>query len=839
MNMSFSAFFDNQDDPGADPRADAEREAERPPVRRGQRTRKVAEQDRQELKAATEREVDEIVTQYHALLPREKAGKTAAIYARYSTEFQQSIGAQVRAVLDWALKHEVFVPREFVFFDMGIRGHTRQRPGLDCLQKVLERREVDILLVLATHRLFRKMSSALGFVEEHVVERNLRAVFVASGIDTADGEVWQPTLALRSWMDERATKVYGANISAAHLESYMKGRVVTIIPYGYRGEEITGQINRRNRPVCLLKPDPAESIWVKRIFRWFVTDRVGVAEITWRLNQAVDESGSTAPWSFKTVYNTLKNPIYRGWWIFGKKIDQWDPHRKQMKRVKREEPLRQEQREELRIVDDETWNFAQLRMAEKSRLFERKPYGDRRASRWAMLNGLFFCPAHDRPLIAFNNTILSCYDCQFMPPDRRPLYSGLNRKVALEVLCQALAERIGRDDRMVESVLAACQQAAGRMQRPNPGHTPKLRARLDELERQIDFIYSNAGKTDRDRAKDTAWLNRLRKERNEAKDLLVALELDRIRPVRVPDEAEVRGLLGKLAAILATAITERSEEGIARVRDVLCRLTGGRIDLVQCGHRSPHAGWLQGRFHPLSGLVAPYAGRVPVLDPAEKVVLDFRKVPPYQALAERIKALVDEGQPYSAIIRLTGVKSGTVDKALRYWHMQHGQIRIDGGFRRKEGLLDKVTPVANPSLPPPMSKQNSPQNERFLGRTRDRYARIKALHEEGHSVLEIARKLGITERTIYRALATDRERRGIIPIDTRPQHIKNRSERAKALTDQGHTIKEIAKILEVSVSTVQKDLRAWLGRHSSGLELPDPSSGIQATGSENGYIDLA
>ena len=50
------------------------------------------------------------------------------------------------------------------------------------------RKAVDVLLVFSTNRLSRKIYKAMQFVEEEVVERGIRCLFVKSGVDTADAE---------------------------------------------------------------------------------------------------------------------------------------------------------------------------------------------------------------------------------------------------------------------------------------------------------------------------------------------------------------------------------------------------------------------------------------------------------------------------------------------------------------------------------------------------------------------------------------------------------------------------------------------------------------------------
>ena len=74
---------------------------------------------------------------------------------------------------------------------MAVRGYKDRRPGLAALRQAINAKAFDVFLAFATSRLFRKAYKALQFVEEELVEKGFRAVFVKSSIDTADGDKWR------------------------------------------------------------------------------------------------------------------------------------------------------------------------------------------------------------------------------------------------------------------------------------------------------------------------------------------------------------------------------------------------------------------------------------------------------------------------------------------------------------------------------------------------------------------------------------------------------------------------------------------------------------------------
>ena len=55
--------------------------------------------------------IDRVYEDYLRTLPHTRPVERAAIYARYSTKFQDSLVDQVREILAWTASHELFVPR--------------------------------------------------------------------------------------------------------------------------------------------------------------------------------------------------------------------------------------------------------------------------------------------------------------------------------------------------------------------------------------------------------------------------------------------------------------------------------------------------------------------------------------------------------------------------------------------------------------------------------------------------------------------------------------------------------------------------------------------------------
>jgi site-specific DNA recombinase len=115
------------------------RRLQRAARRKGPRGRDAVDADRQQLLDETERLIDGIAAEFGEGSRGDRPAEVGAIYARYSTNFQQSVGDQVRALLEAASQRGIYVPREHIYFDLAVSGAKERRPGLQALQRTLAR----------------------------------------------------------------------------------------------------------------------------------------------------------------------------------------------------------------------------------------------------------------------------------------------------------------------------------------------------------------------------------------------------------------------------------------------------------------------------------------------------------------------------------------------------------------------------------------------------------------------------------------------------------------------------------------------------------------------------
>jgi DNA invertase Pin-like site-specific DNA recombinase len=718
------------------------------------RSRKEVEAERQKLREETERAIDALFADASLVVRPERAIGIAAIYARYSTDFQHSVADQIRSCLEAAVRMELHVPRSSVFYDLAISGAKEKRPGLNSVREHLARKRANVLLVLTTNRLFRKMYKCMKFVEEEVVERGLRSVFVKSGIDTADGNRWRLPLQMNAMVDEMTSTMYAENIRAAHEGLFLQGLVVSTLPFGFTGKEVAGRPTKKNRPRQAIAIHPSESDWVKKIYHWFVTDRLPMARILERLNSEncpLPPKAFGGYWSPNALRYLLENPKYRGWWEYGKGQNIWQSGADYSKRVMRAQPLKGVQFDHLRLVSDRDWFAAQKLLAESPQRAGRKPRDGNRATRPRVLNGLLFCAAHDRPLTVSGHRgqFMCCTVCRHLPIADRPLHTYLNRRLALRLICERVASLIRSDHSLTARIVEFCQHTVAQAVRPEVDRLSALRSQRDRLTRQIEFILQNPGESEDDRREASAKLKSLRTERSTVAAELGVLEAAAKQPVVVPTADDVAKMLQELADILVGASVGRDPADAGTVRAILELVTGGRIDIIQVGEKRKFKGWPEARFRPrILEMALSRLNAGACFDDAAlpEISILIRADTIASRYADQVHELAEQGMLLTGIAEKLQIERHQVADALQIWNERNGlPAPLDGRSRRAQMPQKRL--------------------ERAVFQTISED--VKKLYDEGLLIDEIAESVGWIRDTVRSALNYWFSSRGLCRPDGR------------------------------------------------------------------------
>ena len=159
-------------------------------------------------------------------------------------------------------------------------------------------------------------------------------------------------------------------------------------------------------------------------------------------------------------------------------------------------------------------------------------------------------------------------------------------------------------------------------------------------------MLTHVGETEEDEREAAAVLAELRRQRAEIRAAISSLEAASNRKVEIPTEEQVVAMLDDFGQILTAAAGGELGDDAGRARAIIAQLTGGRIELCQCGERKAQRGWLQGRFiSRLPSVASEMLTGIPVgfSDDGIEVTIDFRHPVPYDAEAELAKELYDKG----------------------------------------------------------------------------------------------------------------------------------------------------------------------------------------------------
>lgn len=691
--------------------------------------------------------------------------RRGAIYARFSTKFQRSIADQIRECLAWAEAHGIIVDKRHIFVDEGKSGRTHKREGFQALLAALAGDEIDVVICLSTNRLYRKMYRALQLVEEDIVGKGKRAVFVAQNIDTERTEFWRALFQVFAMQDEMQVQMLTDLVRAGHQGLALNGRVWGTITFGYVGEIIEGVTTKSHKPAKKWAIDPVAREWVLKIFIWFVVEEHSLRWIAAEMNRLgapLPPRTTLARWTREAVGGVLRNRRYIGDWPYGRTETKWQAKAGYGRQVERDEPRLAVTAEHLRLIDDMTFLKAQELLL-KRQCYGGRPKGSGVERDSHLVSGLLWCPAHERSL-QITNTQGAMY-CPACKENAAPaLYSSVFRARAESLIIYKVVEIIRADVDLVARTIGKCTRHVEAMQAADPKPLKDLERQLSVLESKIKFVFANPGETEEDQKENAAELSILRRERAKLNTVIADTKKALGNPMRVPTEQEIEALVSGFVNILQNAAISEDREVRLRARRVVHFVTGGKIVMSQQGEVKPRKGWLRGTF--TVNLDALVLGALDFPANADKVVavsIDFRKQSAIEEIADEVVELFNQGLHYKTIARVLSERHAAkishtlVVKALHFGLAARGVATPDGRIRR--------TTLSRWTVDPDFQEKLMPQ--------------VMEMYNADVLLVEIARKLDVDRNTVTAIVARwhreqglpvpdGRERRSSLEVKSRP-----------------------------------------------------------------------
>jgi len=688
--------------------------------------------------------------------PASIVGQPAASYARFSSDLQSesSLADQQRECRQRATRDGADLRPEMEFSDAAVSGTKRDRLGLDAMLQSAAQGAFKVLYLYSLSRLARESVITMPLLKDLVHNRGVRVISIQDGIDTLQ-ENWTLLASIISVQHENYIKDLGNSVRRGQTGNVLGGRFsVGDQCFGYTSVPVEGsQAGRRGRnakPRKEYRIDDAVSPWVARIFDWFVNDKMGFTKIARNLTEqgAPKDHRSTKPgWHPSYVRRVLTNTKYVGRWPWGKKINRRNPLTGDVRQEDRDEHERKDWVREmphLRIVSDELFEAAQRRVAEigvsgglrkKGRLTGSPPGG------WAdhprhLLAGLLFCRCGARFHTAGANArYLHCSGRLKGTCDIKVMVS---RERAERMIVEAVGRQVLADPVWTAALHEELRTACTEMDKTLPAELRRVEIELAAAENRIGRLLNAL----EDGAADGDIRQLLTKRQGERDRLKVRLtELEHLRKGNLPppDEAWVRGKLAELGELLGG-------DGPAAAL-ALRNLVGGRVEVEEVVGAGRVRGFPRLSFAVQSTDVVKHLGGRPVpseSDHSMPISIDLHEPARHELLADRAKALFDEGRKCREIADGLGCGRTLTTRALAHWFSSRGLPVPDlRSLRCRLPSHSKATELAD---------------------------RVMAMWDGGSKLQVIAAELGCDRNTVTAALKHWHAERGIPAPDGRSRN---------------------------------------------------------------------
>lgn len=289
----------------------------------------------------------------------------------YDDQHVADIPMQRKACHEFAAKMGWTIIREEQ--ENGISGFKVSAAKRDKIQLIKEHASkglFDILLVFMFDRLGRK-SDETPFIVEWLTQKGIQVWSVNEGEQRFESHTDRLTNYIRFWQADGESQKTSIRTRTAMEQMVMEGHWRGgVVPYGYDAVK-SGYLNKRKHEVLTLQVNEEEAKVVRQILNLSATFGYGRWKISSILNKQEIKTRDGKNWHESSVGGILHNTIYIGILKNGKAVSA---------------PL-----EELRIVDDITFEKVQHQMAERQNINKEARTVPLNVSGQSLLSGNVFC----------------------------------------------------------------------------------------------------------------------------------------------------------------------------------------------------------------------------------------------------------------------------------------------------------------------------------------------------------------------------------------------------------------------------------------------------------------
>ena len=680
-----------------------------------------------------------------------KALFRVASYSRYSSNLQDesSLEQQQTRCKEKLSQLGMTISSGLEFSDAATSGTKPDRKGVTDLIHAAESGLIDVIIVDSLSRLSRELVFTMGTLKNLIHVHGVRFISVSEGIDSAQGN-WELISMILGFGHQEFIKNLGSAVirgqSYAHLNGYSTGT----FPFGYKSTELPGtEFGRQRKLRKAISPHEDHAQWVRKIFDWFVKEKMPIQQIAkelTKLKAPKDHRSTVSHWNRQSVAHMLANNYYTGVCTYGKKMNIRNPLTGKVRQKLR--PIEESEkwitvREDLRIIDQETFDEAQKILEENGKRYAKKRAKSGRfigatndiQNPRHQLQGLFVCLKCKSPFITRGFHYMQCKgSIKGVCDVNTCLPRGLAKRIIIENL-QLLLEK---NPPLVECLFETLKKSIDAKETNKPNELESLTKDLKSVTLKINRLldlFENLKEVDHEGQKDLQ--DKIKARTQEKKNLEKQLaQITGSFKKRTP--APTLLLIQDKLKFIANAI---GNETLSKIpwNKILGVIQLMEVDTID--HKRKHfAGFLKLETSRLLNLVTD--GSEIVSDGCDQeILLDFIDAPEWFKFKDQILELHAKKMKFRDIGKALSCPRNWVTLALRHHAAESGIAYVDG--RKLKKRLGKVTAAMK------IADQ------------------AKAMMDEGLLLQEIAKKLECCRDTITAAIKHWYSSRGLPVPDGR------------------------------------------------------------------------
>ncbi len=689
-----------------------------------------------------------------------------ASYSRYSTSLQDesSLEQQQNRCREKASQLGMGISSDLEFSDAALSGTKPDRKGVTDLINAAENGLIDVVIVDSLSRLSRELCFTLSTLKNLIQVHGVRFISVTEGIDSALGN-WELSAMIMGYTHQEYIKTLGSAVIRGQSHAHLNGFSTGGFPFGYKSVSKEGsEFGRQRKLRKEVMIHEAHSQWVRKVFDWFVKDKMLIQQIAkelTRLEAPKDHRATVKHWNHQSVSHMLANQYYIGHCAYGKKTNVRNPISGKVHQKLR--PVEESSklitlREDLRIIDQETFDQAQEMLDENRSCYAKKrgKAGRFKGSTNDMQNprhhlqGLFVCSKCNSPFITHGANYMQCKgnivgSCS--------VKTCLPRVLAKKIIIQNLQRLLKRNQPLAECLFETLKKSieARKTNQPNEFEvlTKDLKTVTSKLDRLLG-LFEDLKEDDPEGQKDLR--DKIKARTQEKKNLEKQLAKF-TGSSKQSTPASTLPLIQDKLNFIATAIGNDTLSKIPWVKIL------GAIELLEVdtiGHKRKHfAGFLKLETSRLLRLVTD--GSEILSDGCdEEVLLDFIGDPEWFEFKDRILELHAKKMKHKEIGKALGCPRGWVTLVLKHHAAESGIPHVDGRkLKKRLGKLTVAMKIAD---------------------------QAKALMDEGWLLQEIAKKFGCCRDIITAAVKHWHSSRGLPVPDgrTRRKSLERKSSKKRS-----------------------------------------------------------